>query len=76
MYVQHKLWEKRVQVASWIAGRGAYLYVCGNAKSMAKDVEEMLFSILQDQHVVSSYEEARSYLAHMRRGGRYALDVY
>ena len=76
VYVQHRMWEQRVKVASWIAGQGAHVYVCGDAQGMAKEVEEVLQKILIDQNVVSSQEEANTYLAHMRQVGRYCKDVY
>lgn len=75
-YVQHKMWQQRVKVASWIAGKGACVYVCGDAQAMAKDVEETLLNILVDQNVVSSREEATKYLQDMRKAGRYCKDVY
>ena len=75
-YVQHKMWEKRVTLASWIAGKGAYVYVCGNAKKMAKDVEATLLNIFVDQKVVGSPEEAHHYLSDMRQSKRYCKDVY
>jgi sulfite reductase (NADPH) flavoprotein alpha-component len=33
VYVHHRLWERRRDVIDWLDG-GAFLYVCGDAKSM------------------------------------------
>src|SRR5205085_3274715 len=37
VYVQHRIWEKRRDLIAWLDG-GATFYVCGDQKSMAKDV--------------------------------------
>lgn len=75
-YVQHKMWEERAQLASWIDAQGAYIYVCGDAKRMARDVEATLVEILIDQNVVASKENAVEYLSAMRKSKRYCKDVY
>ena len=41
IFVQHRMWEQRRNLVDWIEG-GAYLYVCGDAKAMAKDVRATL----------------------------------
>src|SRR5690606_40884883 len=43
-YVQHLLWEQRSEVYEWLQA-GAYLYVCGDATHMARDVHETLLRI-------------------------------
>ena len=43
VYVQHKLWEQRQDLVGWLEN-GAHFYVCGDAKSMAKDVRAMLIN--------------------------------
>lgn len=72
VYVQHRMREERAELLDWLRD-GAYFYVCGDAKHMAKDVHQALLDVLtQDQ----SPEEAASELAHMEREGRYLKDVY
>src|SRR5690606_28641435 len=44
IYVQHRMWEERKSLWQWIE-EGAYLYVCGDAFAMAKDVEKTLHQI-------------------------------
>ena len=38
IYVQHRLWERRAELQRWIDD-GAHVYVCGDEKGMARDVE-------------------------------------
>ena len=55
--------------------QGAYFYICGDGKNMAKDVEETLLSIIQkEEHL--TLEEAKIYLKDLRMAGRYQKDVY
>lgn len=74
IYVQHKLWENGHEVFQWLEG-GAFLYVCGDAQRMAKDVEAMLQSIIQE---FGMHDEAaaREYIKRLRKEKRYLRDVY
>ncbi|MFT4941573.1 MAG: sulfite reductase (NADPH) flavoprotein alpha-component, partial [Paraglaciecola sp.] len=74
IYVQHRLLEQGVEVFQWLE-EGAYLYVCGDAEHMAKDVHEALVAIVQ-QHGGKNQQEAESYLSELRRAKRYQKDVY
>jgi sulfite reductase (NADPH) flavoprotein alpha-component len=69
-YVQHRMWERRKELWQWILG-GAFIYVCGNAKTMAKGVDEMLHQI-----VASEGNDARRFIAQLRQTGRYCRDIY
>ena len=69
IYVQHRLWERRDELKGWIDD-GAHVYVCGDEKGMAKDVDATLVRILGDG------ETGAAKLAELRKAGRYQRDVY
>ncbi len=73
-YVQHKMYEQRKSLWSWIQ-EGALFYVCGDANQMAKDVDAMLQRIVKEEGHYSE-EDARSYVKNMRKEKRYLTDVY
>ena len=74
LYVQHKLWQHREELAKWI-NDGAYLYVCGAKEPMSLDVEKMLVKIVQDQKGTNE-EAALEYINVLKEEGRYLKDVY
>ncbi len=69
IYVQHRLWERRDEVLGWI-NDGAHVYVCGDEKGMAKDVDATLVRIL------GGNEAGTTKLAELRKANRYQRDVY
>lgn len=73
-YVQHRLREHGAQLWHWLQ-EGAHLYVCGDARRMAPDVEDALLHIAQ-QHGGLDEEAAREHLHQLRRARRYQKDVY
>jgi sulfite reductase (NADPH) flavoprotein alpha-component len=74
IYVQDRMWEARRDLHAWIA-EGAHVYVCGDAKAMARDVHSTLLRIIADQAACSA-AEAEARLGEMVRAGRYLRDVY
>lgn len=74
IYVQHKMKDKQQELFQWLEN-GAYLYVCGDMKHMAKDVNETLLEIIQTQGGVG-LEQAEEYLRTLKREKRYQTDVY
>lgn len=74
IYVQHKMRERGEELYQWLE-EGAYLYVCGDAHRMAKDVETTLQSIVQEFGKKDA-QEARDYIKHLRQQKRYLRDVY
>jgi sulfite reductase (NADPH) flavoprotein alpha-component len=74
IYVQHRMLEKGAEIFAWLE-KGAYFYVCGDAKKMAKDVEAALLYIIQT-HGKMTEEEAKRYLKKLRLDKRYLRDVY
>ena len=59
---------------TWLKN-GACFYVCGDAKRMAKDVDDALHDVII-QVAGMSYEEAEAYVKQMKKEGRYQRDVY
>ena len=74
VYVQHRILEKGEQVWHWIE-QGAYLYVCGDATRMAKDVHQALIQVAK-QYGKLSKEEAEEFINNLRKEKRYQRDVY
>jgi sulfite reductase (NADPH) flavoprotein alpha-component len=73
-YVQDRMREVGSELWRWLA-EGAHVYVCGDAKRMAKDVERALVDIAV-QHGARSTEEAVSFVGGLKKAGRYQADVY
>jgi sulfite reductase (NADPH) flavoprotein alpha-component len=74
VYVQHRILEKAEQVWQWLQD-GAYVYVCGDATHMAKDVHEALITIAEQQGSLGR-EQAEEYINELRKAKRYQRDVY
>jgi sulfite reductase (NADPH) flavoprotein alpha-component len=74
IYVQDRLLQHAQQVWQWIED-GAYIYLCGDAGRMAKDVNKVLLTIIEKQGK-QSREQAEQYLNELRKVKRYQKDVY
>jgi len=74
VYVQHRLWERRRDVVDWL-DNGAFLYVCGDAKSMAKDVRAALVRAYAEVKALAP-EAAEQTVVALERDKRYMQDVY
>jgi sulfite reductase (NADPH) flavoprotein alpha-component len=74
IYVQHRLWEQRGELQKWIAD-GAHVYVCGDEKGMAKDVDATLVKILSEA-AKGDEDAGRAKLKELSKAGRYQRDVY
>jgi sulfite reductase (NADPH) flavoprotein alpha-component len=73
-YVQDRMREVGRELWSWLA-EGAHVYVCGDAKRMAKDVERALVDIVA-QFGARTTDEAVAFVADLKKKGRYQQDVY
>jgi sulfite reductase (NADPH) flavoprotein alpha-component len=74
VYVQDKMWEGRRDLVGWLEN-GAHLYVCGDAKAMAKDVRATLVRAYADVKGLTT-EAAEQAVVALDRGHRYLQDVY
>ncbi len=74
IYVQHRLWERRAELNAWIH-EGAHVYVCGDEKGMAKDVDVTLAKILAEP-LKGDEDAGRAKLKELAKAGRYQRDVY
>jgi len=76
IYVQHRMLEQAKELWAWLQN-GAYFYVCGDAKRMAKDVHQTLIEIAQKEGGLTP-EAAAEYVnvTLMRNERRYLRDVY
>ncbi len=75
IYVQHRLLENAAGIWKWIDSEGGQIFVCGDAKRMAKDVDAALRKIVQEQGGMS-VDAANEYVEKLKNEKRYKRDVY
>ena len=73
-YVQDRMREVGRELWAWLAD-GAHVYVCGDAKRMARDVEAAWVEIVA-AHGARTTDEAIAFVANLKKSGRYQQDVY
>jgi len=74
IYVQQRIRENAEEIYSWLQ-EGAVIYVCGDAKRMAGDVDDALVDVIATQAGIER-NDAEMYLKELRRDRRYQRDVY
>ncbi len=74
IYVQDRMRENAAELWSWLQA-GAYFYVCGDAKRMAKDVDAALHAVVVAQGSLTP-EAAVEWVKQLKKDGRYQRDVY
>ncbi|MEY2409951.1 MAG: sulfite reductase flavoprotein alpha-component [Verrucomicrobiota bacterium] len=76
IYVQHRMQEHARELWDWVKN-GAYLYVCGDARRMAKDVHQTLIDIATKEGGLPA-EAAAEFVnvTLMKTEKRYLRDVY
>ncbi|KAJ8277709.1 hypothetical protein GJAV_G00078880 [Gymnothorax javanicus] len=74
-YVQHNLLLHAQQVAKILLKQNGCFYVCGDAKNMAKDVNDALTEIVEKELRVDRLE-AMKILAGLREQKRYLQDIW
>lgn len=74
VYVQHRMLEHGADLFEWLE-KGAFFYVCGDAKNMAKDVDSALHTVVES-HGGKTAEQAKEYVDALKKDKRYRKDVY
>ena len=74
IYVQTRLIEKQKEVFEWLKN-GASIYLCGDMKQMAHDVQNTLLRIFETQGGLTE-EKALEYLKTLKKEKRFQTDVY
>ncbi|MBX7157700.1 MAG: sulfite reductase subunit alpha [Verrucomicrobiae bacterium] len=76
IYVQNRMLENGKELWQWLQ-EGAYFYVCGDAKRMARDVHQALIDIAQKEGGLSA-DAAKEYIevTLTKTEKRYLKDVY
>ncbi|MDP2344609.1 MAG: flavodoxin domain-containing protein [Deltaproteobacteria bacterium] len=74
IYVQDRMREQARDLWSWLQA-GAVVYVCGDAKHMAPDVERALLDVARGQGGFDD-DGAADWLSSLREQGRYLRDIY
>ena len=74
IYVQTRMRQNAAEMWRWLED-GAHFYVCGDAKRMAKDVDDALHAVVREIGGRSD-DEAKEYVAAMKKNKRYQRDVY
>ena len=74
VYVQDRMRERADEIWKWL-DEGAHFYVCGDAKRMAKDVDEALHEIIEKTGGLSR-DAAAEFVLKLKSEKRYQRDVY
>ena len=76
IYVQHRMEEEGAELYRWL-DEGAFFYVCGDAKRMAKDVHASLVAIVA-KHGGKTLDQANEWVSEtlIQSEKRYLKDVY
>jgi sulfite reductase (NADPH) flavoprotein alpha-component len=74
VYVQHRMAEAAKELWGWLQ-EGAHVYVCGDARRMALDVDHTLHTIVAEQGGMTP-EASKEFVRGLTRAKRYQRDVY
>lgn len=74
IYVQTRMQQRGAEIWKWLED-GAHFYVCGDAKRMAKDVDNALHEIART-HGGLDEAGAKVFIQSLIKGKRYQRDVY
>ena len=74
VYVQHRILEQGKELFQWLE-EGAYIFVCGDAKRMAVDVDRAFREVIS-KHGARDDGQTRDYMQRLASAGRYLRDIY
>jgi sulfite reductase (NADPH) flavoprotein alpha-component len=74
LYVQHRMLQCAADLWGWLRN-GASVYVCGDARRMARDVDQTLRRIVSEQGGMSA-ADADGFINELAETSRYQRDVY
>ncbi|XP_071178692.1 NADPH--cytochrome P450 reductase-like isoform X1 [Mytilus galloprovincialis] len=74
VYVQHLL-EQNSEETWKLLENGGHIYVCGDARNMARDVHNVILKVLMEKGNMDN-EKAENYIKKMQNKGRYSCDVW
>ncbi|XP_070784159.1 methionine synthase reductase [Enoplosus armatus] len=74
-YVQHNLLRNSKHITDILLKQNGYLYVCGDAKNMAKDVNDTLMEMIKTE-LQADQLDAMKRLAGLREEKRYLQDIW
>jgi len=75
VYVQNKMLENKQAIWELLKDKRGYFYVCGDARFMAKAVQQALHSIIVECGGMTD-QQANAYLEELQQSGRYLQDVW
>jgi NADPH-ferrihemoprotein reductase len=76
IYVQDLIWDLRHELAPLILEKRAYIYICGDAKNMAKSVEDRLIHMLAEARGGTPEVEGIKELKVLKDRNRLMTDVW
>jgi len=75
VYVTHLLREKQEELWDIIGNRNGHIYICGDARTMAKDVRDIILDVIS-KYGGKTKQEAEVFLKKMESQRRYSADVW
>ncbi|CAB1352393.1 unnamed protein product, partial [Coregonus sp. 'balchen'] len=75
VYVQHLLKKNKEHLWKLIHTDNAHIYICGDARNMARDVQNTFYDIAEEVGVLT-HTQAVAYIKKLMTKGRYSQDVW
>ena len=75
--MQHQVKHEAHMLSKLIVEEGAYIYVSGRSKNMPKSVEKAFTELLTvGDSALEQLSDAKTYIADMKKQGRYQQEVW